>query len=119
MSLRKLGKNFTKRDHTVILGGPGNSLDRNCHCQIEKDINFIAEKTSDTNVRFINLFERHNEPWMNEKVRSVNLRLDQALMGRGTSDIGVIDTASIVREEYTTQPPSKFARQEEVHASHC
>jgi len=98
--LRKLGKDFTKQDHIVIVGGPGNSLDRNCYYQI--DIKFIAERTSNTSVGFLNLFERHNEPWMNEKVRSVNLHLDQAPLGRGTSHIGVIDTTSIVREEYTT-----------------
>jgi hypothetical protein len=39
---------------------------------------------------------------MNDKVRSVNLSLDQTLMGRGTSHIGVIDTTSIMREEYMT-----------------
>jgi hypothetical protein len=100
--LRKLGKDFTKQDRIVILGGPGNSLDRNCHYQIEKNINFIAERMSNTNVRFVNLFERHDEPWMNGKVRSVSLHLDQALMGCGTCHIGVIDTTSIVREEYTT-----------------
>jgi hypothetical protein len=32
----------------------------------------------------------------------MNLRLEWALMGRGTSHIGVIDTNCIVRDEYTT-----------------
>jgi hypothetical protein len=32
----------------------------------------------------------------------VNLRLDRALMGRDTAHIGVIDTASLVRDDYTT-----------------
>jgi hypothetical protein len=41
--LTKLGKNLTKRDHVVIVGGPGNSPDRNYHYSIQKDINFIAE----------------------------------------------------------------------------
>jgi hypothetical protein len=84
------------------VGGPGNSLDRNYHYQTEKDINFIVERTSNTNVGFVNLFERYDKPWMNEKVRSVNLHPDQALMVRGTSHIGVIDTTSIMREEYMT-----------------
>jgi hypothetical protein len=35
------------------------------------------------------------------KVRSVNVRLDWALLGHGMSDIGVIDTTTIVTEEYT------------------
>jgi hypothetical protein len=84
------------------VGEPGNSLDRNYHYQIEKNINFIAERTSNNNVGFVNLFERHDKPWMNEKVKSANLRLDQALMGCGTSHIGVTDTTSTVREEHMT-----------------
>jgi hypothetical protein len=32
--LRKLVKDFTKQDHIVIVGGSGNSLDRNSHYQI-------------------------------------------------------------------------------------
>jgi hypothetical protein len=32
----------------------------------------------------------------------MNLRLERALMGRGTSHIGVIDTNCIVREDYMT-----------------
>jgi hypothetical protein len=39
---------------------------------------------------------------MNERVRRVNLRLDRALMGRDTAHIGVTDTASFVRYDYTT-----------------
>jgi hypothetical protein len=102
------------------VGGPGKSLDRNYHYQIEKDINFIAERTSNTNVRFINRFEWHDDPWKNEMVRSLNLHLAQDLMGRGTSHTGVTDMTSIAREEYTTPwPSSKFARQEEAYASHC
>jgi hypothetical protein len=76
--LRKLGKDLTKQDHIIIMGGPGNSLDRNFNYCIEKDINFIAERTSNTNVGFVNLFKRRDKLWMNEKVRITNLRLDRA-----------------------------------------
>jgi hypothetical protein len=100
--LGKFGKNLTKRDHVVIVGGPGNSLDRNYHYSIEKDIYFIAERTSSTNVGFVGLFRRHDKPWMDRKVRSMNLHLERALMGRGASHIGVTDTNCIVREDYTT-----------------
>jgi hypothetical protein len=72
---RKLGKNLTKRDHVVIVGGPGNSLNRNYHYSIEKDINFIVEKTSNTNVGFVGLFRRHDKPWMDRKAMCMNLRL--------------------------------------------
>jgi hypothetical protein len=39
-------------------------------------------------VRCVNLFERHDKPWMNGRVRSM-------------PHIGVSDTSSIVREDYT------------------
>jgi hypothetical protein len=44
--LGKLGNNFTKQDHTVIVGGPGISPDRNYNYSVEKDINFIVEWTA-------------------------------------------------------------------------
>jgi hypothetical protein len=67
----------------------------------QKDLNFIARRTDHTNVRFVNLLRRYDKPWMNRKVRSVNLRLDRALLGRGTSHIGVVDTMTTGRDEYT------------------
>jgi hypothetical protein len=39
---------------------------------------------------------------MKRKIRSVNIQLDQALLGHCISNIGVIDTTTIVREEYMT-----------------
>jgi hypothetical protein len=91
--LGKLGKDLTKQDHIVIVGVPGNSLDRDYYYLIEKVVNFIAERTVHTNVGLVNLFQRHDKPWMNGRVRSMNLPLDWALMGREMSHIGVIDTA--------------------------
>jgi hypothetical protein len=84
------------------VGGPGNSLNRNHYYSVEKDVNFTAERTADTNVGLVSLFRRDDKPWMNERVRRVSLRLDRALMGRDTAHIGVIDTASFVRDDYTT-----------------
>jgi hypothetical protein len=51
--LGKLGNNFTKKDHIVIVSGPGNNLGRNYNCSIEKKINFIAERSANTNARFV------------------------------------------------------------------
>jgi len=70
--LENLGKDLTKKAHIVIVGGPENSLERNYHYSIEKDLNFIAGRTDHT-VRFVNLLSRHDEPWINRKVGSVNL----------------------------------------------
>jgi len=98
--LANLG-NDLKEDHIVIVGGSGNSLERNYHYSIEKDLSFIA-RTDHTNVIFMNLLRRHDEPWMNSKVRSVNLRLNRVLLGHGMSHLNVTDTTTIRREEYTT-----------------
>jgi hypothetical protein len=67
------------------VGGPQNSLDRNHHYSIEDNLNYIAEGTSNTNVGFVNLFQRHDKAWMNGRVRSMNVRLDRGLMRRGMS----------------------------------
>jgi hypothetical protein len=98
--LANLGKVLTKKDHIVIVGGPGNNLERNHHYSIKKDLNFIARRT-DYTVRFVNLLRRYDELWMKKRARSVNLRLDWALLGHGMSHLGVTDTATIGREEYT------------------
>jgi hypothetical protein len=37
-------------------GGSGNSMDRNYHYSIEKDINLIAGSSNNTNIGFSNLF---------------------------------------------------------------
>jgi hypothetical protein len=97
----KLGKGLTKRDHIIIVGGPENILDRNFHYSIENGLNFIAERTSNTSVGVVGLFKMHDKTWMKGRVRGVNLRLDRALMRHDMAHVGVIDTSSIAREEYT------------------
>jgi hypothetical protein len=80
--------------------GPENSLKRN-YRSIENDFNFIAERTSNTSVDFVNLFEKHDKPWMNGRVRSMNLQFDRALLRRDMSHITVTDTSLFVMEDYT------------------
>jgi hypothetical protein len=82
------------------VGGPGNSLDRNYKYSIEKDINFIVERTANTNMGFVSLFHRHEKPWMNKRIGSINLQLCRALMGCDMSHISVIDASSFVREDF-------------------
>jgi hypothetical protein len=62
---------------------------------------FIAERTSNAGVGFIDLFERHDKSWTNRRVRSMNLQLDRTLMKHDMSHIGVIDISSTMREDYT------------------
>jgi hypothetical protein len=76
-------------------------MDRNPNYTIEKDINFIAERTANINVESVSLFRRYDKPWMNRKVRRVNLRLERTLMGPGGTHIGVIDSDYFVRGDYT------------------
>jgi hypothetical protein len=76
--LENLSKDLTKKNHTVIVGGPENSLDRNYNYSIAKDLNPIARSTGHTNVGSVSLLSRHDKPWMNRKV-SVNLGLDRAV----------------------------------------
>jgi hypothetical protein len=83
------------------VGRDRNSLDINQYYSINKDLNFTAERTSNTNAGYVNLLRRYDKPWMNRRDRSVNLQLDRALMGHDMSHI-VTDTATVVREEYTT-----------------
>jgi glycerol dehydrogenase-like iron-containing ADH family enzyme len=71
--VRKLSKDLNKQDHIVIVGGAGNSLDVNQDYSIDKDLNFIAERTSNTNMGFVNFLRRYDKPWMHGRVRSVNL----------------------------------------------
>jgi hypothetical protein len=58
--LGKLGKGLTKQGHIII----GNSLGGNYYYSVEKDVNFIAERTANTNVGLGNLFKRHDKAWM-------------------------------------------------------
>jgi hypothetical protein len=99
--VRKLGKDLTKQDYIVIVGGAGNILDINYYYSIDKGLSFIAERANNTNVGFVNLLRRCDKPWMNRRVGSVNLRTDRALM-RCDMSHSVIDTGTFVREEYTT-----------------
>jgi hypothetical protein len=85
------------------VGGPGNSLDRNYNYSLEKDINFIAERTASTNVGFVNLSQMHDKPWTNRRCGSMNLRLGRALMRHDMSHINVIDAPTFVSEDFMRQ----------------
>jgi hypothetical protein len=60
------------------------------------------QRSNNTNVRFVHLFWRHERPWINRKVRNVNIRLDRTLSGDGKSHICVIETTSFQREDFMT-----------------
>jgi hypothetical protein len=99
--LKALSKDFTKDDHVIIVGGPGNSLDRDLNYKIESDIDDIAKNSKHTNVGFVGLLERHDRPHMSRWVRSVNVRLERALWNGDRSHIGLIDVSSLNRYDHT------------------
>jgi hypothetical protein len=47
------------------VGGPGNSQGRNYRYTIENDVDFMAERMRNTDIRFVNLFTRHGKVLMN------------------------------------------------------
>jgi hypothetical protein len=53
-------------------------------------------------VGFVSLFDRDDKPWMNGRVRSMNLWLDQDLLRRDMCHIDGTDKSSVAREDYTT-----------------
>jgi hypothetical protein len=68
---------------------------------VNKDLSFIAERTSNTKVGSVSLLRRYDKLWMNRRVRSVNLSFDRALMEHSMSHINVTDTGTILRKQYT------------------
>jgi hypothetical protein len=39
----------------------------------EQDLSFFAERTANMNVGFVSLLMRHDKPWVDGRVRGVNL----------------------------------------------
>jgi hypothetical protein len=79
----------------VIVGGAGNSLDRKYYNWAEeRPHSRIAERTTNTTVRFVNILKRHNKPWIKQE-KNLHLWLDQALTGRDVSHKDVSDMTSI------------------------
>jgi hypothetical protein len=54
------------------------------------------QRAANTNVGFVNLLKRHDKPWMDGRVRRVNLQLHQAMMECDMADTAISDTASLV-----------------------
>jgi hypothetical protein len=52
--LEKLGNNLTERGHIIVVERPGKSLDRNYHYSVEMGISFIADRSNNMNVGFVN-----------------------------------------------------------------
>jgi hypothetical protein len=53
--LANVVEDVRKQDNIVIVGGAGNSLDINQGYSIDKDLIFIAERTSNINVGFVSI----------------------------------------------------------------
>jgi hypothetical protein len=77
--LKALSKHLTNDDHVIIVGGPGNSLDRDLNYKIENDMDDIAKNSIHTNVGFVGRLDRRERLHMSKWVRSANMRLQRAL----------------------------------------
>ncbi|KDR16343.1 hypothetical protein L798_10058 [Zootermopsis nevadensis] len=95
--LETRSKDFTKDDHVIIVGGPGNSLDRDLNYKIENDMDNIARNSLHTNVGFVGLLECHDRPHMSKWMKSANVRLESVLWYADRSHIGLIDVSSLNR----------------------
>jgi hypothetical protein len=98
---RAIRKDFTKDDQVIIVGGPGNRLDRDQSYGTKDDTGNIARNSINTNIGFVSLPERHDRPHMNKWVRSANARLEHALWSPDRSHIGLIDVSSSNRYDHT------------------
>jgi len=91
-------------------GRPRKQLGYKLPYSIGEDINVIAERSNNSKVRSVNLFWRHGKPWINRKVRTVNLRLDLVQLGYSKSHIQVTSD----RRLHDSWSVSTFIRQKEV-----
>lgn len=96
-----LCRDFTKEDAVVIVGGAGNSIDRDPDYSIESDLVKIVSATRHTDVRLVSVLGRHDRPHLNSSVGRVNLELER-LLGAGMGPhVGVVPVGSISRWDYT------------------
>jgi hypothetical protein len=99
--LKTLSKDLTKDDHVIIVGGPGNSLNRDLNYNSENDMDNIAKNSIHTNVGFVGLLDHHDRPHMSKWVRSANIRPEHVLWSADRSHIGLIDVSSLNRNDHT------------------
>jgi hypothetical protein len=71
-------------------------------------------------VGFVNLLKRHDKPWMDGRVRRVNLWLGPAMTGRGMAHTVIIDVPYVMRDDYMTHGLHlNSLGREEVDTSNC
>jgi hypothetical protein len=83
--LEALNKDFTKDDYVIIVGGPGNNLDRDPNYKAGNDIDNITKNSTHTIDGFAGLLGHHDRPHISKWARSENLRLEHALWNSNKS----------------------------------
>ena len=94
-----LTKGFSKEDHVVVIGGSGNSLDRDPNYTIGQDLENISKASKHTNVNFIELFLRYDKPSLQSKIRAVNDELWKFSCNH--SNLNVTSISSLKRVDFT------------------
>ena len=61
-----------------------------------------CRRSNNRNAWCLKLFWRHDKPWINWKLKSVNLKRDRAQLECGKSNICVVQTTSFQRDDFTT-----------------
>jgi hypothetical protein len=77
--LKALSKDFIKDDYVIIVGAPGNILDRDPNYKTENDIDNITKNSTHTIDGFAGLLEYHDRPHISKWIRGENMRLEHAL----------------------------------------
>jgi hypothetical protein len=85
---RKASSKDLTKDHVIIVGRPGSSLEKDLSYQTEKD---LSKNGSHTNVGFVGLLGWCDRKLMRRWLRSVNMRLEFALWTADMSYIRQMD----------------------------
>lgn len=97
--IKGLTKGYSKDDQVVIIGGGGNSIDRDPSYSIEADLDSISENSKHTNVNFVELFHRYDKPSLRSMVKAVNDKLWN-FSGKHVN-FNIVSVNSLRREEFT------------------
>ncbi|XP_049842200.1 uncharacterized protein LOC126292312 [Schistocerca gregaria] len=96
-----LCRDFDKNDEVIVIGGAGNSLAKDRNYDIKSDLDKIGAATGCTNVGFVEVLQRYDQPSVNPSVWRVNRELSEQLLDGAKTHIYTVPVGSIGRWGYT------------------